>query len=349
MEFDFKVRHLKFKDRKDLLIKNSVGVVKCKKAFPIYDIDGKDELFKPLSKTKPWTTPFFAISEVFWSTVINKFFDKNAPVYKLAECSGYCKEYPSRFSRGVLVPSIVHDGEKLVNLLEYYRAHPNKDVDINNYVNYCGTYYDYSMILNSEPFKSNPALAKALSYQILLSILKVDFNYHYENVAFLEKKDKSISLAPPIDHEFSLPFLFPEKKTKSNGYLGQFNKTLITNEAPFFQEFDITKRISILYNLEYIKEKYPDVVADFVLRLRRFIRDFSKSPFVIPSDYTRACSSDLHIRYEAIFHEHEDIPVPDVIPKIPLKKLDSDISERVKEKVLRSANALVSNLKRKKD
>ena len=143
--------------------------------------------------------------------------------------------------------------------------------------------------------------------------------------------------------------MFPEKKNKSNGYLGQFNNTLITNEAPFFQEFDITKRISILYNLEYIKEKYPDVVADFVLRLRRFIRDFSKSPFVIPSDYTRACSSDLHIRYEAIYHEHEDIPVPDVIPKIPLKKLDSDISERVKEKVLRSANALVSNLKRKKD
>ena len=206
MEFDFGIRHLDYNQRKGMILKDSVGVVKCKKAFPIYDIDGRDELFKPLSKTKPWSTPFFAISEVFWSTIINHFFDSNAPIYKLAICDGYEEAYPSRYSKGVLVPSIIKEDEELLNLLEYYRAHPCDSVDIDKYKNFCGQYYDYTSILNSPVFQDNRALGSSLAYQILLSLLKNDLNFHYENVAFITKSGQITSLAPPIDHEFSLPF-----------------------------------------------------------------------------------------------------------------------------------------------
>ena len=47
--------------------------------------------------------------------------------------------------------------------------------------------------------------------QVLISVLRGDQNYHYENVTFLCDKDGGIiSLAPMIDHEFSTYFMFPD-------------------------------------------------------------------------------------------------------------------------------------------
>ena len=58
-------------------------------------------------------------------------------------------------------------------------------VHIDDYVNYCQMFYDYTEILESDYFQTHPAMAEELVLQILVSILKGDQNYHYENIAFV--------------------------------------------------------------------------------------------------------------------------------------------------------------------
>lgn len=63
-------------------------------------------------------------------------------------------------------------------------------------------FYDYTEILESDYFQTHPAMAEELVLQILVSILKGDQNYHYENIAFVcREDDKILRLAPMIDHE----------------------------------------------------------------------------------------------------------------------------------------------------
>ena len=46
-------------------------------------------------------------------------------------------------------------------------------------------FYDYRDIFESEFFQKHEDLAEQLAMQVLISVLKGDQNYHYENVAFL--------------------------------------------------------------------------------------------------------------------------------------------------------------------
>ena len=63
MVFDTTVRHFKLFDGTNyVIVGQSAGIVKCFRAFPVFGND----MFKPLSKTKPLTTPLFGLSEVFW-------------------------------------------------------------------------------------------------------------------------------------------------------------------------------------------------------------------------------------------------------------------------------------------
>ena len=345
MEFDFKIRHVEYTDKSDMLIKNSSGVVKCKKDFPIYGKGDEKEIFKPLSKTKPLTTPLFGISEVFWSTIINNFFDREAPIYKLAICNGYDKDYPSKYSKGTLVPSVLKSKEHLINLLEYYRMYPNDEVNIDSYVNYCGIYYDYTMILNSLPFQKNDALAKSLAHQILISILKCDVNFHYENVAFIASGDKIISLAPPIDHEFSIPFLYPDDDMMHAIYFGEYNMALMENAA-------LESKVNLsamLNNIAFIKKKYPKIADDFIDRLKEFIIEFSSTTFLIPKEYMEPLATDLYMVFEAIYKEHSNSKGFKDIPKFTLKSLDvGEYQEQLQREVLISATSLYKNLVKKR-
>ena len=54
-----------YKDRIRNLEVEAKGEVKSKKHFPVFNIDNKEFIFKPLSKSKPFCTPCFALSEVF--------------------------------------------------------------------------------------------------------------------------------------------------------------------------------------------------------------------------------------------------------------------------------------------
>ena len=115
----FKPIKLNYCDRVRNLDIEAKGNVKSTKYFPVFLINGEEYIFKPLSKTKPLTTPLFAYSEVFWSYVINKYFDSNTPVYRLAYCDGIGNIQPKYYNKGVLVKSVLKENQKLINLLEY--------------------------------------------------------------------------------------------------------------------------------------------------------------------------------------------------------------------------------------
>lgn len=74
----------KYSARSGNLKAEAVGVVKGEKHFPVFE---GDVVFKPLTKSKPLSTPLFAYAEVFWSWVIDAYF-MPAPQYRLAFCEG---------------------------------------------------------------------------------------------------------------------------------------------------------------------------------------------------------------------------------------------------------------------
>lgn len=260
---NFDIYEFNYEDRIGNLKNEAQSKVKSEKHFPIFDIDGEKYIFKPLSKTKPFLTPFFAYSEVFWSNIINSYFDDKAPLYKLAICRGLSDDIPKYYEKGTIVKMIVSSDEKLVNLFEFFRDNLDKNVDIMNYENYCGVYYDYTQIFNSEFFLENKSLGEKLAYQLLISILKSDNNYHYENVSFIKSGD-DISLAPPIDHEFSNFFFAVDYGNLHAKYLLHFIMAI----NGIFGDNGMRQK-NIMKNIDLICERYPHVLYDFLDRLRR--------------------------------------------------------------------------------
>lgn len=276
MNIDFNVYNYEYNKKIRSLNIEAQGQTKSKKYFPVYLIDGKEYIFKPLSKTKPFTTPLFAYAEVFWSNVINKYFDVNAPIYNLAICNGYEENEKKYHNQGTIVESIIKKEEKLVNLLEYFKNNPDKNVDINNYINYCGVFYDYTDIFKSDIISNNEYLASSLANQVLISILRSDINYHYENVSFIYENNKLKRLAPPIDHEFSTYFLYPDNLTihllNYFSYLEVLQLKEIKDDSN--NCWPETKgKINIIKNIDFICENYHNVVENFLINLDKLITD----------------------------------------------------------------------------
>ena len=148
----------KYSARSGNLKAEAVGVVKGEKHFPVFE---GDVVFKPLTKSKPLSTPLFAYAEVFWSWVIDAYF-MPAPQYQLAFCEGYEAEVEKYYDYGTVSPMIYGEGEHLLNLLEFFRKYPDDKVHIDDYVNYCQMFYDYTEILESDYFQTHPAMAEEL-------------------------------------------------------------------------------------------------------------------------------------------------------------------------------------------
>lgn len=163
MKFD--VQYFEFCDFVDVLKYHSSGVIKSEKVFPIFE---ENILFKPLPKTKPFVTPLFAYAEVFWSKMIHDYFF-DVPLYSFAICKGYEKEFPSCHAYGTCVPRI---SARMMNLLEFFQKYPDKKVQIDEYVNYCMMFYDYTMVFESNFFKTHISMSEQLAWQFLISILK---------------------------------------------------------------------------------------------------------------------------------------------------------------------------------
>lgn len=202
-----------YAERTGNLKAEAVGVVSGEKHFPVFE---DRMVFKPLTKSKPFSTPLFACAEVFWSWVIDTYFVP-APLYQLAFCRGYEAECEKYYDYGTVSPMIYEEGEHLLNLLEFFRTYPDEKVQIDDYLNYCQMFYDYTEILEADYFQTHRGIAEDLAMQILISVLKGDQNYHYENIAFVcDASGQILRLAPMIDHEFSTCFMFPDNELEIN-------------------------------------------------------------------------------------------------------------------------------------
>lgn len=286
---DFNIIDLKYNDRIRNLDIKAKGKVKSEKNFPVFCIDNKEYIFKPLSKSKPFCTPCFAFSEVYWSNIINKYFDNKAPIYRLSICDDYEKNQSKYRNQGTIVPNLINEKQKLVNLLEYFRNNNDKNVDINNYINYCGKYYDYTCIFNSKLIEDNIFLGEELAKQVLISILKVDTNYHYENVNFLFEEGNLKNLAAPIDHEFSSLFMYPD----NNGlFLLNINPFINTLQNDIKAEEYITNNIEcILNNINLIVERYPNIVKEFINNINNLLKDIDSLNIIFDERYLYPFSS----------------------------------------------------------
>ncbi len=362
MNFNYKVEYYNYNKRNRNLEVEAQGKIKSQKFFPVFLKDGKEEIFKPLSKTKPYSTPFFAYSELFWSNIIQEYFDKKAPVYRLAICSHYDEYVPKYHNEGTIVPSIINKDEKLVNLFEHFRDNPDSEVDINEYKNYCMKIYDYTNIFDSKLIKENRNLGENLAKQILFSVLRADQNFHYENVNFISKDKELTSLAPPIDHEFSTMFMFlddlEEHKKTFNEFIIRLTDTEVLDEIDkllihMVEESGLTSKFYPLReNLNIIVKRYENVTLDFLERLELFINDLKKNPINLKdNNFIKPFNSNDFEAGIALYKENNPIKAKEQSEKnTPKKDIDLDmISKLIQEEVLEVAMTLKNELTKRLD
>ena len=310
-------QYYNYTERTGNLKAEAAGVVKSEKHFPIFD---GNLVFKPLTKSKPLSTPLFAYAEVFWSWVIQEYFE-DVPKYQLAFCSGYEKETEKYYDYGTVVPLIYGEGEHLVNLLEFFRGYPDKKVEIDNYENYCQMFYDYTQILESDYFQKHTDMAEELAMQILISILKGDQNYHYENVAFIcNGTGKILRLAPMLDHEFSTYFMFPDSWERHIYCLKELERSIEGDEVQpkeyawikNVKEREMTEKSAVCLNrnLLYIKEHYPKICEKFLEKLKILEYDLKQNEklFYIQksAEYPSHANSNAYLIGKARYRDHDE-------------------------------------------
>ena len=297
--------------KRNLDVKSS-GIITSTKYFPVFEENEKEIIIKPLSKTKPFSTPLFSYSEVYWSYLTNKYIDSNTPVYKLAICKNLTQEQPKYFEKGCRVENILKEGEHLVNLLEFFRKNQEEGIEIDNYINYCEVQYDYEPILRSTFFRKNKELGKSLAEQILCSILRRDENYHYENVSFIEKDGKIIKIAPMLDFEYSQMFMYPDMKElhearfshydEGMGPLFKYDATLSykqnlvlfqkkLEEETIYDQIDDFHFSNLKKNLKTIVELYPELVEKFMEKISRMKKEVEELNIEINNDFIGSFSS----------------------------------------------------------
>lgn len=332
----------------------SHGKVKSQKFFPVFLKNQKEEILKPLSKTKPLTTPFFAYSEVFWSRTIHKYFDNSAPIYRLAICQNYSNHVEKYYDKGTIVPSVLKSNQKLVNLLEYFRENKDDNVNIDNYVNFCMKFYNYIPIFEAKVFKENRNLGKQLSLQYLISVLQGNQNYHYENVSFIYEDNKLLGLAPPIDHEFSTMFLYLDNENMNQYYMEEYLNNFILNPLDM-KSLSSEKRIRIhLYQeytyihktLELIAKRYPEVVLDFLQKLEIFIDEFQKEKMeFVENTYIEPFNTENYKIGICLYKNHDQESAEKLCQQIPQIEVNlEDISNLVTGNILEVASSLKENL-----
>ena len=313
----YKVRHYQYKNRIGNLKSEAVGVVSGEKHFPIFP---GNMIFKPLTKSKPFSTPLYAYAEVFWSTIINEYF-MPAPRYELAICEGYEAVNEKYLDYGTAVPMAYKEGESLLNLLEFFRKYPDEKVYIDDYINYCQMFYDYTEILEADYFQQHRDIAKELAMQILVSVLKGDQNYHYENIAFVcDASGKILRLAPMIDHEFSAYFMFPDSMPRHRFWLQELKRSIEGKpvEPDEYRSFPNERErrlmeksaVCLHRNLYYVKEHYPEVTAAFLGKLMRLKKDLQqeKESFFMQKakDYPDYANSDAYLIGKARYKDHDE-------------------------------------------
>lgn len=349
MEFNWKVYEYDYRKRTRNLTSEAQGVVKSSKHFPVFQEEGQDYVFKPLSKTKPFSTPYFAYSEVYWSTIINRYFDEKTPIYRLAICKNI--EDEKKYHHGTIVKSLEEENKKLVNLYEWFRDFPDSHIDIKEYINYCEMYYDYRMFFDTQIMKDDPELAKKLATQILLSILRLDQNYHYENVLFYEQGGKLVDIASPIDHEFSTMFLYPDDKQRNQRRLKSAIRSIkITPYHPedIFRPLKYEAFGKLAKNIDKIVEQYPETATEFLEKLKVFINDLKQEPIILENHgYLVPFNSNNYQIGHALYKENNPIQARRLQETIPQHTPNlEEMSNEVYKETLLSSKTLETKLEK---
>lgn len=342
----FNIKEFKYEDRLRTLNVISSGKVRSTKYFPVFMDEGKKKIFKPLSKTKPLSTPLFSYSEVYWSNLINKYIDNSTPVYNLAYCHGVCKEQPKYYEKGCIVENILNEDEYFVNLLELFRMYPDESVNIDDYTNYCELQYDYRDILNSDFFRNNKELSENLAEQILCSILRRDDNYHYENISLIFKDNKVVRIAPIIDQEFSQNFMYPDKEEIHKDKFSYYDEGMMpifsydkdksyeenlklfierVNNGSIYDYFDIAKSHYIMRNIKIITELYPDMCQEFLNKISKMKDEVKNLDISFNQEFLSSFSTDDWEPNHMIFKKN--IKIDD---EIYLRKKDDVENSRIK-------------------
>ena len=164
-------------------------------------------------------------------------------------------------------------------------------------------------------------VAEELVLQILVSILKGDQNYHYENIAFVcREDDKILRLAPMIDHEFSTYFMFPDSMPRQMYWFEQLARSIQGDEVQL-GEFDyltneterhlMEKSATCLHkNLIYIREHYPEVCQVFLEKLSRLEKNLKEKKELFELEkgpgYPETANSDAYLIGKARYKDHDE-------------------------------------------
>lgn len=353
METLFNVINLDIKDKTGNLIAEAHSKVKSTKHFPTFKLNGKSMIFKPLSKTKPMTTPLFAFSETYWSYIIKKYFDDNTPRYYLAIVNGMENEQQKYNNKGVLVESLTAENECLTNIYDYFINHPEEGVNIKDYTNYCMINYDYTKILNSDFIKNNKNTGEQLAKQILLSILRQDQNFHYENINFFDTEGTKIT--PPIDFEFSTPFLYPDNQEEYNHIKNKYEYSLsipykLTEMDLLFNQIKIQQGWStvstLTKNICTIIKLYPKVVHSFIKELEILINDLPCITLNDPDNYIEALNSNYWEVGHALYKQNNKKLAEELKTKHTLIEINKkEIFNRITNDILAFAKSFCDLLK----
>lgn len=355
MNFDWNVYYYNYRNRIGNLTAEAQGVIKSPKYFPVFLEDGKEMVFKPLSKTKPLSTPYFAYSEVFWSTIIHDYFDSKTPIYHLAICQNIEEGTTTKYHHGTIVKKLEKEGSNLINLYQLCQANPTTLPNISSYINYCEVFYDYTQILSSEFMKENSQLAKAIAKQILCSILRQDQNFHYENILLFQSPE-NLEAAPMIDHEFSTMFMYLDEPEMNNNLFTLSQKALemISEEDKQKASNDIlqqllTERLEVEgNNIDEIITLYPTVAIEFLENLNHFITDFSTTTFQVEDhDYLVPFNTDNFHVGQARWKESNERKAKALEVILPQQFITPDmVSGQIQKQVLQNAKVLQKRIEK---
>jgi len=343
---DFNPIHLDINNKYRNLDVSAKGVVKGTKYFPVFLIDDEEYIFKPISKTKPYATPLFCYAEVYWSYVINRFFDNSVPICRLPYCHGLSQEQKKYYDKGILVKSTIKSNQKLINLLDIYDRYPDAKVDIKDYVNYCMEFYSYTDILDSDFIKNNPSLGGDLAFQILLAILRHDYNYHYENVNFIEENGRIVGINPPIDFEFSSMFIYPDDSILERQYYNNYRWQLRLRSKRHFEiarslNLEDSIRSKSLENIGKIVLLYPEIVERFLICLDDFLQNVNDINLSDDNDFIGLVDSNAWEIGHYTFKEDNPLMLQNAYGKVCFQRIDTEqVFLRIKEQVKESAEEL---------
>ena len=368
----FNINNYDIKDKKRYLYKKPSGVVSSKKSFPVFEDSNKEYIFKPLSKTKPLSTPLFAYSEVYWSYLIKKYIDPKTPQYRLAICKGLTQENEKYYEKGTIVENVLKENEELINILELFWKYPDTIVNIDGYINYCEVQYNYENILNSTFFIENKALGEKLAEQILTSILRRDDNYHYENVSLIEENGKIKDIAPMIDMEFSEMFMYPDFEKEHKSAFSDYdelstayfkydeNKSYEENYEIFldklkngsiYDNHNLHHTGNVRKNINAIVKLYPELVRNFISKLELMREEVEKLEIDFNKDFLGEFSSNDYQPNEMILKDGMSKTDSLYLTKLHSVeesriKLDTtEFNKQLREEALWSINKLIETLK----